>query len=70
MDEMWTKRFEKLEPWIAKNPEGVHQKAVAALIARAKDGNDEHTMRMCWNAILTLGRGLEDWPLCRCGKVH
>ena len=71
MNEMWTKRFEKLEPWIAKNPEGAHQKVVAQLVARAKDGNDkceihERTMRMCWNSILALGRGLEDWPLCRC----
>ena len=66
MNEMWTKRFEKLKTWIAKNPEGAFQTVVAELIARAKDSNDEQTMRMCWNSILALGRGLEDWPLCRC----
>ena len=66
MNEKWTLRFEKLESWIANNPEGVNEKVIAALIARAKDSNDEHTMRMCWNAILAFGRYLEDWPIYRC----
>ena len=65
MNEKWTLRFEKLESWIAKNPEGVNEKVIAALIARAKDSNDEYTMRMCWNSILAFGRYLEDWPIHR-----
>ena len=63
MNEMWTKRFEKLEPWIAKNPEGVNEMVVAELISKARADFDN--VERYWSVITVFGRGLEDWPIHR-----
>ena len=62
--EKWTIRFGKLESWVAENPEGVHEMVVAELINSARADFDN--VERYWNAILVVGRALEDWPLCRC----
>ncbi len=66
MNEKWNKRFAKLEPWIAKDPESPMRLVVAHLMVQAKE--DFENIGRYWDSILLVGRGQEDWPICRCGR--
>ena len=60
--------FDLIEKWVGENPEYKIGVAMSALIEVAQE-KPEHT-KNCYDAIRAMSRGIENWPICRCGRIH
>tara|TARA_R100000781_G_scaffold53499_1_gene34957 strand:- start:134 stop:382 length:249 start_codon:yes stop_codon:yes gene_type:complete len=68
MDEKYELRFAKIEEWAIANPDMAISNAMIALIEAARASPEDAAS--AYDAIRMMARGLEDWPICRCGKIH
>ena len=68
MEEKYEIRFSLVEKWVEENPDDDVGLAFTALMEDARQ--NENKVERIWDVIRTLGRGLRNWPICRCGRNH
>lgn len=68
MEEKYELRFTKIEKWIEENPDEAVGVVFTALMERARQ--NENDVKRVWDSIRTLAIGIENWPICRCGRSH
>ena len=61
-------QFAKIEEWVIANPDEKTAFAMIALIEFARE-SPEHA-KNSYDAIRMMAKGIEGWPICRCGKIH
>ena len=68
MEEKYEIRFSLIEKWVKENPDEELVPPLTLLMKRARQNETE--VENAWKAICALARGLEDWPICHCGRHH
>ena len=68
MEEKYELRFSLIEKWVEENPDEEVGVVFTALMEDARQ--NENKVERIWDAIRTLARGIENWPICRCGRHH